>query len=93
MFDIIFEILFDLLIEGSLEAAQSRRVPMPLRIVMLGILIAIYGGILYVIVSIAIEHKSAVAWIIAVLYVVFAGLFIRKKYQEYKSRRSRDTIQ
>ena len=87
MLDLVFEILFELLLEGSMEAVQSRRVPLPLRVFLLGVLAAVYGGLLYVIIEIAVVYKSIVAGIIAVLYVVFAVMLIRKKYETYKIKR------
>lgn len=87
MLDLVFEILFELLLEGSMEAVQSRRVPLPLRVFLLGVLAAVYGGLLYVTIEIAVVYKSIVAGIIAVLYVVFAVMLIRKKYEAYKIKR------
>ncbi len=87
MLDLVFEILFELLLEGSMEAVQSRRVPLPLRVFLLGVLAAVYGGLLFVIIEIAVVYKSIVAGIIAVLYVVFAVMLIRKKYETYKIKR------
>ena len=87
MLDLVFEILFELLLEGSMEAVQSRRVPLPLRVFLLGVLAAVYGGLLFVIIESAVVYKSIVAGVIAVLYVVFAVMLIRKKYETYKIKR------
>ena len=43
--DFIFEILFELIVEGSLEAAGDKRVPMVIRVLACVFLIVIFGGI------------------------------------------------
>lgn len=48
--DVIFEFLFEIIFEGVIELAKSRRIPLPLRILAAVIIIALYGGIIFLIV-------------------------------------------
>lgn len=43
--ELLFEIIFELIVEGSLEISSARKVPLLLRIVAGLILIGVYGGI------------------------------------------------
>lgn len=48
--DVIFEFLFEIIFEGVIELAKSRRIPLPFRILAAVIIIALYGGIIFLIV-------------------------------------------
>ena len=80
--DMLLDFMFELLLEGSLEASLSRKVPLALRIILFTVLIGVYGGLLYVIISIAIEQKSLVAWGIALFVLVICILAFRRKWKE-----------
>ncbi|MBE6125928.1 MAG: hypothetical protein E7186_06310 [Erysipelotrichaceae bacterium] len=80
--DMLLDFMFELLLEGSLEASLSRKVPLVLRIILFTVIIGFYGGLLYVIISIAIEQKSLVAWAIAAFVLVICILAFRKKWKE-----------
>ena len=83
--EIIGEIIFELFLEGSLEASMNRKVPPLLRIILITAVILVYAGLLFVIISIAIQQKSITAWIIAGLVLLLLILGIRKKYQQRKA--------
>lgn len=83
--EIIGEIIFELFLEGSLEASMNRKVPPLLRIILITAVILVYAGLLFVIISIAIQQKSITAWIIAGLVLLLMILGIRKKYQQRKA--------
>lgn len=46
----IFEIIFEIIIEGTVELAKSRRVPLPLRILAAVLVVGLYGGLILLIV-------------------------------------------
>ena len=46
----IFEFIFEIIIEGTVELAKSRHVPLPLRILAALLIIALYGGMIFLIV-------------------------------------------
>ncbi len=43
--EIIFDILFELIVEGSMGAVGDKKVPLPLRILAAVFLIVIFGGL------------------------------------------------
>ena len=69
---IIFEIIFELIIEGSAEAVGHKKVPMALRILAGVILAAIYGGIVFFLLYIGITEKN---WIVVILGVFVGAAF------------------
>lgn len=46
----LFEIIFEIIIEGTVELAKSRRVPLPLRILAALLVTVLYGGVIFLIV-------------------------------------------
>ena len=85
--DLLMEIIFELFLEGSMEATMNSKVPKSVRFILLGLLIMIYSSLLYVAVSIAIEHHSILAWICsAVIAGISVGAFVRK-YCEFCRRK------
>ena len=80
--DILIDIVFELFIEGSIEASLSRKVPLAIRLILITVIFGLYGGLLYVIIRIAIEDKSLVARAIALFILVICILAFRKKWKE-----------
>ncbi len=48
--DELFEIIFEMILEGTVGLAKSRRVPLPLRILAAVLITALYGGVVFLIV-------------------------------------------
>lgn len=46
----IFEFIFEIIIEGTVELAKSRHVPLPLRILAALLVTALYGGVIFLVV-------------------------------------------
>ena len=82
--EFILEILFDLIVEGSMEAVGEKKVPLVLRILAAVVLIVVFGGLVGVLLYIGISEKN---WIVAVLGVVIAimiGLAVRKTMKKHR---------
>lgn len=87
--EFILELLFEIIIEGSLELGTHRKVPMPLRILALLVVVLVYGlliGVLFLIgYDAAKEGNTGVA---GMMYVIDALIFVlviyavRKKFKE-----------
>ncbi len=58
LLDTIIEMIFEVFLEGSIEATMSSKVPKFVRFILLSFLIMIFSGLLYVAIAIAIEHNS-----------------------------------
>ena len=88
--DFIFEILFELIVEGSLEAAGDKRVPMVIRVLACVFLIVIFGGIAALCIVSGITDKN---WIVGaaggVLLIImgFTAWKLRSKAGERKRQK------
>jgi len=86
--EFILELIFEIIVEGSLEIGTSKRVPLPLRIFTMLIVIAVFGGVivLFFILALSImKSNPALAWLLIVFDVFLAICCIygfRKKWRE-----------
>ncbi|MFQ9516613.1 MAG: hypothetical protein ACLRZ9_12420 [Eubacterium sp.] len=90
--EFIFEIIFEAIFEGVWELGTSKKVCMPVRIVMLLMLIAIYGGIVLLCFFMAIsgfkENNVLFGVMGIILGIVIAVIIVYgfiKKCKEHKS--------
>jgi len=56
--EFIFEILFELIIEGSIGAVGDKKVPPVLRVLAAVILIVVFGGLVGTLIYIGIDEKN-----------------------------------
>ncbi len=76
--DCIVEIIFEIIFEGMIEAAGSKRVPLAIRIVLGTILTLAYLALLGLLVLIAVRSGTAAAIVVATL-VLFLGIGLTVK--------------
>ena len=88
LWDICGEILFELILEGAVAGAASRKVPLIVRILLLGAIIFVYGGLIYIIFHLAVTEKSIVAAVCGVFVALLVAMAVLKKYREYKDRKA-----
>lgn len=88
--EFVLELLFDLILEGSIELGTSRKVPMVLRILALAILVLVFGGLVVVLAVIAVnlwqEDKVVNSILFVVIDIIFVAVIIwgvRKKIVEH----------
>ena len=82
--ELIFEILFDLIVEGSVEALGEKKVPLVLRIMAALFLIVVFGGLVGVLLFIGISDKN---WIVAGIGVLIAFMVGLDVWKTVKKRR------
>ena len=82
--EIILDILFDLIVEGSIGAVGDKKVPLALRILAAVFLTVIFGGLVGVLVYIGIDEKN---WIILIIGVVIALAVIGAVWQTVRQHR------
>lgn len=87
--DFLFELIFDVILEGTIELSTSKKVPLIVRILLLMIVLLIYGGMIGIFVMIGLEcwqrGDSAAAifvYAIAAILAVLVVYMIRKKCKE-----------
>ena len=73
LIELIVEFIFEGLVEGSLDGMESKKVPMPLRILAAVVLFALLIGVGVFFVFLGLSDDSVVLRIL--LGVIFAGLF------------------
>lgn len=85
----IFELIFEIIVEGSLEVGTSKKVPLPLRILAFILFVAIFGGFVIFFMVLGFDSmKQGDTAEAVILFVVAIGLLlgcihiIRKKFKE-----------
>lgn len=91
MEEFIMEIVggvLELVLDGMLDGVMSRKAPMPLRIFLAVVLVAIFGGIVVALSVLAFLNKSLVLTLVALgVSALFLGVAIHK-IKKYKRKRS-----
>lgn len=94
LLDCLFEVLFEIIVEGAFDAASSRRVPLPLRILAAVIVVGLFGGIVFLMIFGGIrclnDEEITNGVVLAVILFAFAafiaGVLVWKFIKAYKSR-------
>ena len=68
--DFILEIIFDLIVEGSIGAVGDKKVPILFRILAAVLLIVVFGGVVGVCIFIGINEKDPVPIILGVVVLL-----------------------
>ena len=87
MLDDIVEIVLELIVDGMVEAAGSRKVPMPIRIalgvILAGLVLALFALLLYV----GIQSGIIVLTVISVVLLAAVVIGAAYKVKAFKSRK------
>ncbi len=85
--DFVLELLLDIILEGCIETAEEKRVPVILRIICAALLILFYCGLVGILLFAAIENKSGLMLFITVfIALIFLFAFVYK-YREIKKNK------
>ena len=90
--EILFEIIFEIIVDGALEAASSRRVPLPFRILAALVIVGLFGGVIFLIVFTGViclsseDNLIAVAVILFLIAALVSALLIWRVIKFYKNR-------
>lgn len=82
--DFIFELILEILLEGMVEGASSRKVPLALRILLAAALFVFFGGIVGILFFAAYRSKSVVLFMIAVFVLVLFVWAAVKRIREFE---------
>ena len=74
--DLIYEIILELILEGTLELSSNKKVPKWIRYPLLGVLIVLYSIIMFGILFIGINSINENFWVSIFLIVISLVLFI-----------------
>lgn len=90
--ELLFEIIFEIIFEGAIEVASSdsRRIPVPLRILCVLIVVAVFGGILALMIFCGtVLWRDGEFFLSALMYVLTAGIAGVLIWQFVKASRGR----
>ena len=80
----LFEILFQIIVEGSLEASRDKKIPLWIRIIAGIILIAVYGGLVGFLIYEGIRSKNWILSVIGIALLVFFAFGFRKVFKKHR---------
>ena len=83
--DIVFEILFELIVEGSLGTVGDRKVPVWLRVLTGVFLFLLFGGIVGALVFIGVSEQN---WIVVVIGALIALWVIAAVWKTIRQHRN-----
>ncbi len=85
--DIVLEILFEIILDGSLELIGTKKVPLLIRILAALVLLVVYGGLFVLGIQLLVSGIQKKEWILCIvsaiilLIVVGFGVMIVRKYR------------
>lgn len=85
--DMLIEILLEIIIEGSLEAAESKKVPMPVRILLAAGVVLIFGAVVGMLIWNGVIRKSLLLIICGVLFLALVILLAANKITRFQKTR------
>ena len=84
--DIIFEIIFDLIIDGSHDAVSDKKAPIGLRVAAAIVLLALYGALIGFCIYLTVHESS---WIAAAVAVVILVITIPEMIKAFRKNREK----
>lgn len=83
--DFVFELLFEIILEGCIEITEEKKVPLILRILCAVLLVLVYGGIIGMLLFVAISNQSLLLLFIAVFVILIIPIaFVYKLLKKNK---------
>lgn len=82
--EILFEIDFEMIVEGSLNAVTEKKIPLFLRILAVIVLLIVCGGLVILCLYWGIQDKSAILIIIGLGLMVLFGFAFIKTYKNHR---------
>lgn len=91
--ELIFELIFEIIVEGSLELGVSKKIPWPVRMLALAVFLLIYGALIGLFFFVAMGQMNegntvaAVFFISVDIFLAFGVIWaIVKKYREHNKK-------
>lgn len=86
MLDAIVEIILDIILEGAIEAAGSKKVPLPVRVILVGMIILLSLGVVALVFWIGISRKSTILIFIAAAMLIGFAYLCFSKVRQFKEK-------
>ena len=91
---IIFEIIFEIILEGSIELVGNKKVPMTIRILSAVFLSGLYCLLMVGIIALGVKLSgenmamSVFLFLLALFLAIGAVVLLRKRYRKYKETKN-----
>lgn len=85
--DFVFEVLFDIILDGCTDIVKEKKIPLFIRILCAAILAIFYIGIVGLLLCIGISNQNIIIFLIAVLAALFIILGSVSKLKKIRKRR------
>ncbi len=82
--EVLFEILFEIIVEGPLEASRDKKIPLWIRIIAGIILIVIYGGLVGFLIYEGIRSVNWGLLVIGIALLVFFAFGFWKVFKKHR---------
>ena len=82
--DFIFELLFEIILEGCIELTEEKKVSLILRILCAFLLVVFYGGFIGILLFVAISNQSGLMLFITVIVALIILITFVYKYRIIK---------
>ena len=82
--ELIFELIFEIIVDGSMNAVSDKKIPLILRILAAIVLLIVYGGIVGLCLFWGIHNKSVALIIIGLGVLILFGLGLLKTYKRHR---------
>lgn len=87
MMDVILEIVLEVILEGAVDLSTDRKVPLPVRILLAAVLIALYLGLCGALLYLGIREDEPIVILIAVFIFLMCAVAVICKYRQMKKTR------
>lgn len=87
MLDDILEFLFELILDGMVEAAGDKQVPKPVQVVLAVILALFFIGLFGLLIWVGISNESVLMVVLSVALLVAAVIGIRYKVKKLRRKK------
>lgn len=85
--DFVFEILFEIILEGCMLITEEKKIPLPLRILCAILVISFYIGFIGIFIYVAVSNQSKLLLLITIgiaLLILFAFAYKYRKFRKHK---------
>ena len=82
--DFVFELLFEIILEGCIEITEVKKVPLIFRILCALVLVVFYGGLIGILLFVAISNHSVLMFLVTALVALIVLAAFVYKYKMIK---------
>lgn len=84
--EIILEVLFELIVEGSVEALGDKKVPVPIRILAAAFLVLLLGAVVGALIYIGISERSWIVLAAGIAIALIAVFVIWRTVRKHRDK-------